>query len=133
MKIILWIVIIIAALLIVPQILHPDTVRDIRNYIGGIINPNIEKINLTTWKDFGDIEDFNWTLDYDESISTWIFDYNDSSGELESGRLFVYWESPDKGKITICDVSSSLSEDTLICNVEGYDKRIYAKTYLNRK
>lgn len=50
MKIIWWIVIIIAALLIVPQILHPDTVRDIRNYIQTNI---IEKIVYKEGIDMG--------------------------------------------------------------------------------
>jgi len=41
MRIIWWIVIIIVALLIVPQMIHPDTVRDVRNYMQSNV---IEKI-----------------------------------------------------------------------------------------
>ena len=85
-----------------------------------------------TWDDFGVIENFDWTLEFDETTNIWTFIYTDTSGSIGYGRLFVYYQSPDEGEITICNTSSTLLADTLTCDATGYNGTIYAKAYLSR-
>ncbi len=85
-----------------------------------------------TWEDFGIIDEFDWTLNYDETTNIWTFVYTDTSSSIGYGRLYVFYTKPDEGEITICNTNSSLLADTLTCDVTGYNGTIYAKAYLSR-
>ena len=85
-----------------------------------------------TWEDFGIIDKFDWTLDFDEATNIWTLVYTDTSDSIGYGRLFVYYEKPDEGKITICNTTSTLLADTLTCDATGYNGTIFAKVYLSR-
>ncbi len=85
-----------------------------------------------TWEDFGIIDKFDWTLDFDEATNIWTLAYTDTSDSIGYGRLYVFYQSPDKGEITICNTTSTLLADTLTCDATGYNGTIYAKIYLSR-
>ncbi len=85
-----------------------------------------------SWADIGLIDKFDWTLDYDEVTEVWTLIYTDTSGSIGYGRLYVYYEDPIEGKMTICNKTSTQLSDTIICDVTGYNGTIYAAAYLSR-
>lgn len=85
-----------------------------------------------SWTEIGVINLFDWNMTYDESGTTWTFNYVDTSGEIGYGRLYVYYDDPIEGEVMICNESSSSLAATLTCNVSGYNGTIYASSYLSR-
>jgi len=85
----------------------------------------------TLWQDYGDLPNLIWSLVYDEITKIWSYTYVDTSGTTNYGRLHVYQEKGG-GETTICNVNSSSSAATLICNVTDYEGNIYAAGYISR-
>lgn len=85
-----------------------------------------------TWEDFGTIDQFEWTLDFDNNTNIFTFTYSDTSGSIGHGRLYVYNEDPSAGKVTICNITSTSIAATLTCDVTNYNGTIYGAAYLSR-
>jgi len=95
------------------------------------LNFQIEAAAPIEWKNFGDLPNIIWTLDYNESTKLWTYIYVDTSGTTKYGRLLVYTEDGNN-KIIICNKTDTSSAATLTCNVTDYDGTIYAEVYISR-
>lgn len=92
----------------------------------------IEAGPSTTWQDIGDLNNLVWSLTFNNATSLWTYTYVDTSGTTEQGRLWVYTDSPNSGKTTICNVTSTSSAATLTCDVSAYNETTYAAAYISR-
>lgn len=88
--------------------------------------------SIITWTRIGNLSNFIYSLVYDNSTKTWSYTYVDTSGTTHYGRLYVYQINSAKGKITICNVSSTSNAATLVCNVSSYEGNVYAEGYISR-
>ena len=89
-------------------------------------------ITGVTWKDFGSITNFVYTLNFNNATNLWTFQYVDTSGSIGYGRLYVYTRHPVSGESMICNETSPLIAATLTCDVSGNNGTIYANAYLSR-
>jgi len=85
-----------------------------------------------TWRDFGDLDNFIYSLTYNNATRTWTFNYTDTSGKIGYGRLYVYKKSPSSIETSICNISSDLDSAILTCDISGQNGTIYAAAYLSR-
>jgi len=83
------------------------------------------------WRDVGNITDLTSKFSFNENTSILSYLYVDDDEDFEQSRLYVYNKNPGSGKETICNKNSTLSSDTITCNVTGYDK-IVGEAFVTR-
>ena len=86
---------------------------------------------LTTWGDFGDLSQLTHSLTFDATTNIWNYTYVDASGVIDWGRLYVYNLTGDS-KNTICNITSTSSAATLLCDVSNHTGQTYAASYISR-
>ncbi len=84
------------------------------------------------WNNVGNLSNFIHNLNYNETTKLWKYTYIDTSGTTHYGRLYVYYNDPSLGEISICNINSTSTSASLICNVTGYNGTIYAKSFISR-
>jgi len=84
------------------------------------------------WQGFGVLPNFIWSLTFNSTTNIYTYIYVDTSGTTHQGRLWVYKENLDKKPTTICNVTSTSSSATLICDISNYNGTINANAYIMR-
>ncbi|MFW5889069.1 MAG: LamG domain-containing protein [Bacillota bacterium] len=87
--------------------------------------------DVYNWNDFGNLSNFQWSLEYNNDTKIWTYTYIDTSGSTHHGRLWVYYTNEGE-TITICNKTDTSSAATLTCNVTGYNGEIYAQAFVSR-
>ncbi|MFP4018960.1 MAG: hypothetical protein ACLFUH_06900, partial [Bacteroidales bacterium] len=83
------------------------------------------------WKDVGNITDLTSKFSFNKDTKILSYLYVDDDSSFEESRFYVYNKNPGSGKETICNKTSSLSSETMTCNVTGYDK-IVGEAFVTR-
>jgi len=86
------------------------------------------------FEEFEDLDDLDSEITYDDSTEDITYEYSDTSGEFEQGRLYVIRIHPGNSSIEhICNLTSSGSAAVLICDLTGEENGTYiASGYITR-
>ena len=84
------------------------------------------------WIRFEDLSNLTNSLTFNTSNNLVSYTYIDTSGEFNLGRLLVVRQNLSGISPVICDINSSLSSATLICDVGGSDNTYTASGFINR-
>ncbi len=86
------------------------------------------------WQSQEEIDDLSSSLTITNSSGTVTYSYIDSSGDFDLGRLLVIRQdlTNSSNDTTICDVNSTLTSATLVCNV-GTAKGFYIASAFNTR
>jgi len=77
------------------------------------------------WADLEDLENFTYTLDFDDTTEDVTYTYTDSDTSFESGRLVVYQLNVSGADLLLCNLSSTDSAASLVCDLTGNESGRY--------
>ncbi|KKM78882.1 hypothetical protein LCGC14_1355520 [marine sediment metagenome] len=84
------------------------------------------------WEAFEGLGNFQSVLTFNETNEIVTYTYLDTSGEINFARLVVSNINQSTSDTTICDVTSTQSSATILCNVTGFDGQFKATSTVSR-